>query len=76
MVFYDKNWLEFGSKVSLEEELHAITGIKKHYLVDPHGASIAARMSWALSRETMKLEDDANCLLGLFGEHASVVWRR
>ncbi|MCJ1278410.1 hypothetical protein MMC21_006226 [Puttea exsequens] len=74
VVFYDKNWIEFGSKVSLEEELHAITGIKKYYLVNPHGASIAARMSWASSRETTKLEDNAYCLLGLFGVNMPLLY--
>ncbi|KAL9611126.1 MAG: hypothetical protein Q9167_004206 [Letrouitia subvulpina] len=66
VVFYDRNWIEFGSKVSLEEELYAITRIKSDYLFYPRLASIAARMSWASSRATTRLEDNAYCLLGLF----------
>ena len=64
--FFDKDWINFGSRRSLEPELVSITGIDAAYLEMPHWASIATIMSWASFRETTRVEDAAYCLLGLF----------
>ena len=65
--FFDKDWINFGSRGSLVPELVSITGIDAAYLEMPHwSASIATIMSWASSRETTRVEDVAYCLLGLF----------
>lgn len=64
--FFDKDWINFGSRRSLEPALVSITGIDATHLERPHWASIAERMSWASSRETTRVEDVAYCLLGLF----------
>ena len=66
VVFYDRNWIEFGSREGLVEKLLSATGISEHNLRHPRDASIAARMSWASHRKTTRIEDIAYCLLGLF----------
>ena len=64
--FFDKDWINFGSRRSLVPDLVEITGIDATHLERPHWASIATRMSWASSRKTTRIEDVAYCLLGLF----------
>ena len=64
--FFDKDWIDIGSRRSLEPHLVSITGIESTFLERPHWASIATRMSWASSRRTTRTEDMAYCLLGLF----------
>ena len=64
--FFDKDWINFGSRRSLVPDLVSITGIDATHLERPHWASIATRMSWASSRKTTRVEDVAYCLLGLF----------
>ena len=66
LYFYDVDWNEIGSKISLEDEILAATRISKYNLAHPHYASIATRMSWAAHRKTTRVEDMAYCLLGLF----------
>jgi hypothetical protein len=63
--FLDKNWDEIGTKESLCETLSQVTGIK--HLFNFEDASIAQKMSWAARRETTRFEDQAYCLLGIFG---------
>jgi hypothetical protein len=60
------HWL--GSKVTLEKEIHEITGVAIEAL---RGGSlldftIEERMSWAKHRETKHPEDEAYSLLGIF----------
>lgn len=84
VVFYDKNWREIGTRVSLRKHISGATGIDPTYLEDPSNASVATKMSWASSRKTGKPEDIAYCLLGLFdvnmpllyGEGAVKAFRR
>ncbi|CAD6587846.1 MAG: hypothetical protein ASARMPREDX12_003026 [Alectoria sarmentosa] len=64
--FFDKNWVNFGSRRSLVPDLVSITGIDATHMERPHWASIATRMSWASSRKTTRVEDIAYSLLGLF----------
>lgn len=66
--FYDKQWNEIGTKLSLCHHISDVTGIDRAVLrgSDPTKHSIAERMSWAASRSTTRVEDTAYCLLGLF----------
>jgi hypothetical protein len=67
--FYDQKWNFVGFKLDLAEEIASITGIHKGILKgqrQPKDISVAARMSWAASRETSRVEDLAYCLLGIF----------
>jgi hypothetical protein len=72
--FYGKYWEYLGSSLDLRSEIVSITGIddkvlgfettlKMEFL---RRTTVAQRMSWAASRSTTRLEDEAYCLLGLF----------
>jgi hypothetical protein len=51
----------------LKHTIEEITGIKDLY--EYKTASVAQKMSWASRRQTTRIEDQAYCLLGLFGVH-------
>jgi len=66
--FYDSDWDFLGTKSSLIDRIFAATSINKIYLLHRaaiEDASIAAKFSWASTRETTREEDMAYCLLGL-----------
>jgi hypothetical protein len=65
VVFYNSGWVEIGTKKSLETLVSAITRIE--HLYGWETSSVAQKMSWASRRETLRAEDMAYCLLGLFG---------
>ncbi|KAH7070718.1 heterokaryon incompatibility protein-domain-containing protein [Paraphoma chrysanthemicola] len=69
MEFYDGSGLECGTKFSLRAQIAEITGIAPEVLQeeDHHRYTVATRMSWAAKRKTTRLEDEAYCLLGIFG---------
>lgn len=66
--FYSLEWKEIGTKASLAQALAAVTGIPNRVICGDSASScsIAARMSWASTRQTTREEDMAYCLLGLF----------
>ncbi|PMD38523.1 hypothetical protein L207DRAFT_492374 [Hyaloscypha variabilis F] len=64
VVFFNRGWVEIGTKKSLETLISAITKIE--HLFGWETASVAQKMSWASRRETLREEDMAYCLLGLF----------
>ncbi|KAJ9606759.1 hypothetical protein H2200_008768 [Cladophialophora chaetospira] len=69
VIFFDKNWLEVGTKASLLDDLHEMTSIPRQALMQPlsiYDYSVAERMSWASQRETSRVEDMAYSLLGIF----------
>jgi hypothetical protein len=67
--FYSSRGQLLGTKHSLGEVIHEITGIPLPALqgrpLDTF--SVAERMSWAARRQTSRIEDRAYCLMGLFG---------
>ncbi|KAE9379615.1 HET-domain-containing protein [Stipitochalara longipes BDJ] len=65
MIFFDRDWIEIGTKESMREIISQVTGIK--HLFNFEEASVAQKMSWAAKRVTTRLEDQAYCLLGIFG---------
>ncbi|THU96027.1 HET-domain-containing protein [Dendrothele bispora CBS 962.96] len=70
VVFYDKDWLEIGTRTSLADLISVITRIPTSVLTgdqDLKSYSIAQRMSWAAERRTTRAEDIAYCLMGIFG---------
>ncbi|KAI0327204.1 HET-domain-containing protein [Cubamyces sp. BRFM 1775] len=70
VLFLSKTWTMLGTKQGLADAIEAITGIEHAVLLleKPLDAiSVACRMSWASRRETTRVEDEAYCLLGLFG---------
>lgn len=74
IVFVGQEWKEFGTRSSLSHLLESITKIGAQQLVNFKHCSIATKMSWAASRSTTMIEDEAYCLLGLFGVHLSLIY--
>lgn len=69
VVFYDANWIEFGTKKDMRGIISKITGIPQEMLTGVtklQDYTIFERMSWARHRMTSGLEDQAYCLMGLF----------
>lgn len=70
MIFVSDEWKQLGTKQELASLLQDITGIPSHYLTRQSSfldAPISMRMMWASRRNTTRVEDEAYCLLGLFG---------
>ncbi|KAH9858581.1 heterokaryon incompatibility protein-domain-containing protein [Lenzites betulinus] len=70
LIFLSETWTFLGTKASLASLLAEITGIDVEILTfrrDIQQVSVARRMSWASRRETTRPEDEAYCLLGIFG---------
>ncbi|KAK7444089.1 hypothetical protein VKT23_015487 [Stygiomarasmius scandens] len=76
IVFLDKNWTEIGTRWSLRDIISAITRIPRHVFEDGniHKYSIAQKMSWAAQRCTTRPEDQAYCLIGIFGISMSPIY--
>ena len=70
VVFYDSRWNEIGHLRQICEDVAKVTKISQVCLLgsaDGVGSeSVATRMSWASRRQTIREEDMAYCLLGLF----------
>jgi hypothetical protein len=64
VVFYNHDWEEIGTKGRLSGLISSITGIER--LCGFEKASVAQKMSWASRRDTLRSEDMAYCLMGLF----------
>ncbi len=74
--FYSRDWTPCGSRTNLASPLHEVTNIDLEILRRSantdrrgwlHSLSVSKRMSWASKRQTTRREDEAYCLLGLFG---------
>ncbi|KAF6806100.1 major facilitator superfamily transporter [Colletotrichum plurivorum] len=76
VVFYTNNWAEIGTRDNMREALAKVTNIDRNFF--DHGVlgrySIAQRMSWAAKRKTTRIEDQAYCLLGLFGVNMPLLY--
>lgn len=80
--FFDLQWREFGDKVSLRQQVAAITGISEATLLGTvigsrqalDRVSVAQRMSWAARRETTRAEDTAYSLLGIFSVNMPLLY--
>ncbi|KAF2870379.1 heterokaryon incompatibility protein-domain-containing protein, partial [Massariosphaeria phaeospora] len=74
--FYTANWTELGTILSLQDQIAEITGIDHGVLcgVRPFQRNVAVRMSWAARRTTTRIEDQAYCLMGLFGVNMPLLY--
>lgn len=75
--FYNVNWSCIGTKASLGALISKITGIPievLNYSKRPDEYSVPDRMAWASRRRTTRLEDQAYCLMGLFGVNMSLLY--
>lgn len=68
---------EFSHRAHLNSMIADITGIPEDVLCNPNlirRRSVAQRMSWASQRQTTRIEDQAYCLLGLFGVNIPLLY--
>ncbi|KAK2774596.1 ankyrin repeat-containing protein [Colletotrichum kahawae] len=76
VIFFNNKWAEIGSREAKRDLIGKITGIDHHFFA--HGVlsrySIAQKMSWAANRVTTRIEDQAYCLLGLFGVNMPLLY--
>jgi hypothetical protein len=74
--FFSKEGKSLGSKISLEREIHEITGIPTGALRGQRLAEfdINERMAWAKERKTRLKEDRVYCLLGIFGVFMPLIY--
>jgi hypothetical protein len=77
--FFSKNWVYLGSKRDrgFGTEISAASSVDECVLtgiVDPTHCSVARRMYWASMRSTTRVEDEAYCLLGLFGVNMPLIY--
>ncbi|KAL1941954.1 hypothetical protein VTO73DRAFT_6484 [Trametes versicolor] len=77
LIFLSSDWRAFGTKSSLANYIMSITHIPTAVLIHEqsvHSVSVAQRMSWAAGRHTLRPEDQAYCLMGLFGIQIPVMY--
>ena len=70
VIFLSVDWRALGTKADLAELVEEITGVPGdvlRYQKNLADISIARRMSWAATRETTRIEDQAYSLMGIFG---------
>ncbi|PMD43057.1 HET-domain-containing protein, partial [Hyaloscypha variabilis F] len=70
VIFFSSEWEPLTTKVHGGVLIEKITNIPRNFLLYPESitnASVAKRMSWASRRRTTRVEDNAYCLLGMFG---------
>ncbi|KAI0330922.1 HET-domain-containing protein [Cubamyces sp. BRFM 1775] len=76
-IFLSQDWSMIGTKVALANVIETITGIDSAVLLRTrplHAVSVARRMSWAVHRYTTRIEDEAYCLMGIFGVRFPAVY--
>lgn len=77
MIFFNEEWKELGEKADLQQDVSDYTGIPVGILSgkdDLETSSAAQRMSWAARRKTSRIEDQAYCLMGLFGVNMPLIY--
>lgn len=70
VIFLSQDWRLLGTKAELADHVESVTQIPASLLrLESQMAafSVAQRMSWASERQTTRKEDEAYCLLGIFG---------
>ncbi|SMR53363.1 unnamed protein product [Zymoseptoria tritici ST99CH_3D1] len=78
VLFYDAAWTPIGSKYGLAARIAALTRIPDtvpYFAGHGYGGYLVAqKLSWAAGRRTTRIEDQAYCLLGLFGIHMPLLY--
>ena len=75
--FMSRDWTPLGNKYELADVLEGVTDIPASVFrleEDFTTMSVATRMSWAASRRTTRVEDEAYCLLGIFGVNMPMIY--
>ncbi|KAI0373733.1 hypothetical protein BV20DRAFT_1041760 [Pilatotrama ljubarskyi] len=77
VIFVSAEWQSLGTKTSFADVVEEITGIDRDVLTRKRSldsVSIARRMSWASLRRTTRVEDEAYCLMGIFGVNMPTIY--
>ena len=74
VIFYDKSWWDFGTKLSLRVQISLATGIQQGHMITMNSASVAQKMSWASRRTTTRVEDIAYSLIGIFDVNMPLIY--
>jgi len=76
VAFYSKEGERLGDKQTLKDTIHEITGIPVEALQERPISEfgVAERFSWAANRQTTREEDEAYCLLGIFGINLPLIY--
>lgn len=74
--FFSSDGIRLGDKLSLEGEIHRITGIAVEALRGRSLSdfSVSERMKWATKRTTTRKEDEAYSLLGIFDIYMPLIY--
>ncbi|OJT06470.1 Vegetative incompatibility protein HET-E-1 [Trametes pubescens] len=77
LLFFAQDWTMIGTKAGLATLLEDITGVDADVLTfrrELGDVSVARRMWWASARKTTRIEDEAYCLMGIFGVHMATIY--
>ncbi|KAI0753204.1 heterokaryon incompatibility protein-domain-containing protein [Daedaleopsis nitida] len=77
VVFFAQDWSRLGTKVELAGLLEDITGVYTDILTlrqPVSSPSVGVRMWWASRRSTTRVEDEAYCLMGIFGVNIPTIY--
>jgi tetratricopeptide (TPR) repeat protein len=74
--FFTRGGQRLGDKISLEQQIHKITGIAVLALQGTPLSQfeVDERLKWAETRQTTREEDCAYCLLGIFGVFMPLIY--
>ncbi|KAF9462361.1 heterokaryon incompatibility protein-domain-containing protein [Collybia nuda] len=77
VIFYSRDWVDIGTKASLQDTISSVTGISPDIIVGGtilDSVPVAVRMSWAAKRDTTREEDIAYSLMGIFDIHMPLLY--
>lgn len=76
VTFFKKDWTFAGTRDSLRKKISAITKINLQVFQNGRLSDycVAQKMAWASGRKTTRVEDQAYCLLGIFGVTMALVY--
>ena len=75
--FFGRDWNFIGNRQRLNMTISKVTNIDPDILSgsrDISSANVAQKMAWAAHRKTSRIEDQAYCLLGLFGVNMPMLY--
>lgn len=75
IIFLNRMWQAIGTRESLASAIEKGTKITSKDLRNWKTCSLATRMSWAAKCTTLRIEDQAYCLMGLFGINMPLLYR-
>ena len=77
VVFFNQDWERLGTRLDLSEHIQDCTGVPERVLYEETSLdsfSVAQKMSWASNRDTTRVEDQAYCLMGIFGINMPLIY--